>query len=279
MSNSTFRSSWAKAVAKATGVSLPVVGPEPGPVQEPGPERQPSQTSGSQDSLREDTNLVELSENLNNLLGQDAWKLTPATYLNHVTAGTWQAANHLLYVSSIVASAVAQGNGRIIVSMPPRHGKSELLSVGTPQWFLENYSDRHIILTSHTAELSSNFSRRVRDELREREALVTVRIRKDVSKIAHFMTTKGGSLFSAGVGGPITGRGAHLLLVDDFIKTSEEAESVTIRQKINDWFKSVALTRLEPGGTCIILATRWHKHDLIGDLLGGQEPDPEQSFK
>ena len=167
------------------------------------------------------------------ILGPEAWKLTPATYLSHVTAGAWQAAEHLLYISQVVASAVAKGNGRIIVSVPPRHGKSELLSVGTPQWFLENYPNKHVILTSHTAELSSNFSRRVRDELRAREQLLTVRIRKDVSKIAHFMTTKNGSLFSAGVGGPITGRGAHLLLVDDFIKTPEEAESPTILSLIH----------------------------------------------
>lgn len=216
---------------------------------------------------------TDIVSSLQRTLGPDAWKLTPATYLNHVTQGKWVAAPHLLYISSIVASRVAQGNGRIIVSLPPRHGKSEMLSVGTPQWFLENYQDKHVILTSHTAELSTNFSRRVRDEINIRKALLTVRLRPDASKMSHFITTRGGSLFSAGVGGPITGRGAHLLLVDDYLKTSEEAESPTIRGKINDWFKSTALTRLEPGGTCIILATRWHKYDLIGSLLGEQDPN------
>lgn len=216
-----------------------------------------------------------LSQDLLQVLGPDSWKLTPATFGHYTSGGKWVAAEHLLYISSIIAARIAEGNGRLIVSMPPRHGKSELMSVVTPQWFMEKYPDRHVILTSHTAELSTNFSRRVRDELRDkhRAGLLSVELRSDASKMAHFITTRGGSLFSAGVGGPITGRGAHLLIVDDFIKTAEEAESPTIRQKINDWFKSVALTRLEPGGTCIILATRWHKFDLIGELLGEQDDE------
>ena len=212
-------------------------------------------------------------ESLQELLGPDAWKLTPATFLSHVTAGKWIAAPHLQYISVRIASMVAQGGGRLIVSLPPRHGKSELMSVGVPQWFLENYPNKRVILTSHTAELSSDFSRRVRDEIRMREEILTVRVRQDASKVMNFLTEQGGGLISAGVGGPITGRGADLLIVDDYLKSSKDSESATIRRTIDDWFKSTALTRLEPGATCIILATRWHKHDLIGTLLGEQDPE------
>jgi predicted phage terminase large subunit-like protein len=92
-------------------------------------------------------------------------------------------------------------------------------------------------------------------------------MREDVSRVSLFLTQQGGGMMSAGVGGPITGRGAHLLIIDDYIKNFSEAMSETVNESIWNWFTTVAYTRLEPGGSVIILATRWAKNDLIGRIL------------
>ena len=196
-----------------------------------------------------------------------AIKLTPATLAHYRTNGKWIPAEHLLYVSSILAHEISLGDARIIVEMGPRHGKSELISVNTPIWMLEKYPWAEVLLTSYAADFATGFGRRVRDVFlqNEREILST-RIRDDVQQIAHFITTEGGSMVSAGVGGPITGRGAHLLLIDDYIKNWMEATSETTLNAIWDWFRTTAYTRLEPGGSCVILATRWAIKDLIGRL-------------
>lgn len=203
---------------------------------------------------------------------RDAVKLTPATLAHYRTQGKWIPAEHLLYISSIVAHEVSQGDARIIVEIPPRHGKSEEISVHTPIWFLEHFPWAQVILTTYAADLAEGFGRRVRDGFLLDSApggqgLLTTRVRDDVQRINHFITTEGGGMASVGIGGPIVGRGAHLLLVDDYIKNWVEASSDLVLQSIFDWFVSTAYTRLEPGGSCIILATRWALDDLIGRLI------------
>lgn len=96
---------------------------------------------------------------------QNAVKLTPATLAYYRTKGSWIAAEHLLYVSSIIAHEISLGDARIIIECPPRHGKSELVSVNTPIWFLEKFPWASIILTSYAADLSEGFGRRVRGQL------------------------------------------------------------------------------------------------------------------
>lgn len=203
---------------------------------------------------------------------RDAIKLTPATLAHFRTGGKWKPAKHLLYVSQIIAHEVIMGDARIIVEVPPRHGKSEEISVHTPIWFLEHFPWAHVILTTYAADLAEGFGRRVRDSFLLDDAddgqhILNTRIRPDVQRIDNFLTTEGGGMASVGIGGPITGRGAHLLLVDDYVKNWAEASSDLVLQSIYDWFKTTAYTRLEPGGSCIILATRWGVNDLIGRLI------------
>jgi predicted phage terminase large subunit-like protein len=198
---------------------------------------------------------------------QQAVKFSPATLAHYRTAGKWMPAEHLLYVSAILASEIAMGEARIIVEVPPRHGKSELISVHTPIWFLEHFPWASILLTTYAADLATGFGRRVRDAfLQDSGGFLKTRIRDDVQRTDYFLTTEGGGMGSVGVGGPITGRGAHLLLVDDYIKNWAEASSDLVLQAIWDWFITTAYTRLEPGGSCVILATRWVLNDLIGRL-------------
>lgn len=203
---------------------------------------------------------------------QTAIKLTPATLAHYRTMGRWKPAKHLLYVSKVIAHEVAMGDARIIVEMPPRHGKSEECSVHTPIWFLEHFPWAHTILTTYAADLAEGFGRRVRDsfildDTQDGLGILDTRIRPDVQRIDNFITTEGGGMASVGIGGPITGRGAHLLLVDDYVKNWAEASSELVLQSIYDWFKSTAYTRIEPGGSAIILATRWGVNDLIGQLI------------
>ncbi len=200
------------------------------------------------------------------LLSGDGWRLTPATTAIKLSNGWWSPTKHLLYISTIIATAISRGNARIIVSMPPRHGKSELLSVWTPIWYLDHHPDDHVILTSYGSDLATGFGRRVRDTIRERTDILRVRVRHDSSRVDSFLTTGRGGMYSVGIGGPITGRGANLLLVDDYLKNAKDAASETIRNANFDWFISTAFTRLEPQGSVVILATRWNIDDLIGRL-------------
>lgn len=197
------------------------------------------------------------------------WKMTPATFAHKISRGTWIPAPHLRYISLRVAQAIARGNGRIIISAPPRHGKSQLSSIYTPAWVMERYPHYKTILAGYGSELATGFSRQVRDIFQDKDNahLLSTRIRRDSSRVEAFLTEDGGGMYAVGLGGAITGRGANVLLIDDYIKEIKEALSSTYRDYIWNWFVTTAFTRLEPNGTCIIIATRWHSDDLIGRIL------------
>jgi len=201
----------------------------------------------------------------------DAWRAFPDTYAERRSEGRWTPYRHLRVLADVVHDAILRGDGRVIVSMPPRHGKSEFCSYWLPSWYLDLYPERRVILTSYGAELATGFSRRVRDNLRhlgtndiDAEPLTQL---SDSSTASHrFDTTEGGGMIAAGVGGPITGRGGQLLIIDDPVKNWEEAQSPTVRRKVVDWYRSTFYTRAEPGSTVVIIMTRWHEEDLAGFL-------------
>ena len=197
---------------------------------------------------------------------REGWRLTPATFGHKITNGRWIAARHLLYISTIVATEVAKGNARIILCMPARHGKTEFLSINTAAWFLEKWSDKFVMNISYGAELASDSSLRVRDIFQDTDLhhLLRTRIRADKKRVDRWLTPDGGGLTAAGIGGPIAGRGADLMLIDDYCKNAEDSLSETLRKKTWEWFKSTAYTRLEPNASLVILATRWNLNDLIG---------------
>jgi predicted phage terminase large subunit-like protein len=197
------------------------------------------------------------------------WKLTPATFAYKMSRGNWIPKEFLLKVSMRIAQAIARGNGRLIVSWPPRHGKSELITVNTPLWTMENFPGKQIVICSYGADLSTDFGRKIRDMITDpdNEELLDAKLRKDSKRLAKFMMEDKSTLTSVGIGGPITGRGADVLLLDDYIKSIKEAESQVQRDFVYNWFTTTAMSRLEPGATVIIVATRWHKDDLIGRLL------------
>ncbi len=208
----------------------------------------------------------EMTPEVKRLFDGDGWKLTPATLAVKLSHGWWRPAKHLLYASTIIASAIQRGGARIIVSVPPRHGKSELLSVWTPVWFLDRWPDKYVLLTSYGADLAIGFGRRVRDTILDNKDVLNVSLNPNAMRVNSFLTTGRGGMFSVGTGGPITGRGGDLFLIDDYVKNAKDANSETIRKDTLDWFASTAYTRLEPNASIVILATRWNIKDLIGAL-------------
>jgi predicted phage terminase large subunit-like protein len=151
--------------------------------------------------------------------------------------------------------------------MPPRHGKSETCSIWTPAWYLNRWPERHVILASYEADFAAHWGRRTRNVIDEHQDELLVRLSEDSTAANRWHTDAGGSMITAGVGGPITGRGAHLLILDDPHKNAEEAYSTTQQERLWEWWTSTALTRLEPGAAVIVIQTRWHEGDLAGRIL------------
>tara|TARA_R110000850_G_scaffold251227_2_gene376328 strand:+ start:668 stop:2278 length:1611 start_codon:yes stop_codon:yes gene_type:complete len=166
---------------------------------------------------------------------------------------------------------------RLMLFMPPRHGKSTLASIGYPAWHLGRHPDHEFIACSYSGSLSMGFSRKVRQLLREPtyKTAFKTRLDPDSQSAEAWLTTSGGGFVAAGVGGGITGKGAHVLVIDDPVKNREDAESQNNRDSNWDWYTSTAYTRLAPGGGVLVILTRWHDDDLAGRLLkaGGDGGD------
>lgn len=167
---------------------------------------------------------------------------------------------------------------RLMLFMPPRHGKSTLASVAFPAWHLGRHPDHEFISCSYSGSLAMGFSRKVRQLLREPTYKTAFRTRldPDSQSAEAWLTTSSGGYVAAGVGGGITGKGAHVLVIDDPVKNREDAESQNNRDANWDWYTSTAYTRLAPGGGVLVILTRWHDDDLAGRLLkagseGGDE--------
>jgi predicted phage terminase large subunit-like protein len=159
---------------------------------------------------------------------------------------------------------------RLIITFPPRHGKSAIASQIFPAWFLGLHPELSIISASYGAELATDFGRRVRNYVASEMHLKIFPqciIADDSNAVHRFNTTAGGSYFALGSGGAVTGRGGDLIILDDLIKSNEEAGSSAYRRNLQSWFESVLYPRLEPGGRLVIVSTRWHENDLIGWLL------------
>ena len=152
--------------------------------------------------------------------------------------------------------------------MPPRHGKSEYVSKYLPSWFLGKNPDKRVILTSYEASFAASWGRKSRNLLEEHGHGFFQEV-ADSPSAADNWNIKGheGGMSTAGAGGAITGKGAHLAIIDDPIKNAEEASSEVIRNKIWDWYQSTLYTRLEPDGVLILVQTRWHEDDLAGRLI------------
>lgn len=166
--------------------------------------------------------------------------------------------------------AVARGTcKRLIVTCPPRHGKSQLISIEFTTWLLGRAPATKIVLGSYAQDLALAHSKsaRARMQSEEYKEIFPTRIADGEGAANEWKTAEGGMYKAVGVGGGLTGRGADVLLIDDPVKDFKEAHSPTIRENVWQWFWSVAYTRLHPGAAVVILMTRWHDDDLVGRML------------
>ncbi len=206
-----------------------------------------------------------------------SWE-TPLKYAQFANPD-YLAPDHIQRLSELLTAAANEGNARILVLMPPRHGKSEMCSHYFPAWYLLHHPNQPIILASYEADFAARWGRKVRTEIQIHGHERGVYLRGDSGAASRWETTHGGEMVTSGVGGPITGRGAKMLVIDDPVKNAEEAESPTYRERTWEWFLSTAYTRLEPGGSIIVIMTHWDQDDLAGRLLGEGVADKWTTIK
>src|ERR1035437_4922821 len=177
--------------------------------------------------------------------------------------------HHRLIVVKLEASERGEID-RLMIFMPPRHGKSLIGSTLFPAWFLGRHPEWSVIASSYGSELATDFGRRVRNLVSDglfQSIFPGAKLAGDSTAAHRFSLSKGGNYYAVGAGGPITGRGADLLLIDDPIKNREDANSESYRRSLHQWFESTAYTRLQPEGAVVIISTRWHQDDQCGWLL------------
>ncbi|MEM9214063.1 MAG: terminase family protein [Cyanobacteria bacterium P01_F01_bin.150] len=172
----------------------------------------------------------------------------------------------------VVLQRVADGELlRVMCFLPPRHGKSELISRLFSAYYLYRYPEKWVGINSYAASLAYGFSRSARANFRDMGGPLS----EESRAVDNWETTKKGGYWAAGVGGPITGKGFSLGIIDDPLKNAEEANSSTIRDKQKDWYLSTFYTRAEEDAAIVIVQTRWHQDDLSGWLLENEKEEPE----
>jgi len=199
-------------------------------------------------------------------------------FATHVYPG-FKIGPHHRKLSKIFEDVIAGKKKRVIINIAPRHGKSEFSSYLFPAYFLGKYPDKKIIMGTHTAGLSEDFGRRVRNLIESeeyQELYPDTRIADDQKAAGKWSTGAGGQYYAAGVGGALAGRGADLFVIDD--PHSEQDVKSNSRLAFDtawSWFQTGPLQRLMPGGAIIVIMTRWSLLDLTGRLIDYQTRNPD----
>lgn len=188
----------------------------------------------------------------------------------------WQSgAHHRLICDKL--EAVERGEiKRLLIEAPPRHSKSELASRRFPAWYIGKHPDRQIITASYNDLLGTDIGRDVRNIVRDpsfARIFSGVNLAEDSAAAGRWHTNQGGSYLATGVGGTMTGYGAHLAIIDDPIKNREEADSERHRDNVWHWYTSTLYTRLMPGGAIVLMMTRWHEDDLAARVQKSEQWD------
>jgi predicted phage terminase large subunit-like protein len=183
--------------------------------------------------------------------------------------GLVPARHHELLINRLQDVADRQCD-RLMVQMPPGSAKSTYGSVLFPAWFLARNRKAQVIAVAHTASLAGYFGQGVRRVIEEHAGWLGVGIAKDSKASSRFMLDGGAEYFATGVRGPITGRRADLILIDDPVKSWAEAESSVARDALFDWYRGELSARLKPGGRIVLIMTRWHEDDLAGRLQASE---------
>ncbi len=198
--------------------------------------------------------------------------LNPAMYMSHATNGRYKVWPYLFYLSEAIRETICKPYGRLIINMPPRHGKSKLSSVYTPAWYLSLFPDRRIVLCSYAQSIAADFGGETRDAiLPEWEG--GPRLSKKKKGETNWKTTAGGGMVSAGAGGPIAGRGFNVGIIDDPYENFEQAQSEAYNRALRHWYETTFTLRSEPDASVILIEHRWLEDDLVGWLLERDGPE------
>src|SRR6185437_2201414 len=186
--------------------------------------------------------------------------------------GQVPAAHHRLLMAAL--ESLARGTTRrLMVQMPPGAAKSTYASILFPAWWFARRPESSVIAACHTLSLAEHFGRTLRGLIAEHAARLGYALEPGNRAARRFATSTGGQYFATGVTGPIIGRRADLILIDDPIKSQAEADSRVHRERLREWFRADLSTRLKPAGRIALIMTRWHPDDLAGRLLDLAESD------
>ena len=220
------------------------------------------------DSMRE---ILLLQERLDNLDKQEEVQDSFLDYIHYIWPEFIQGNHHKIFADKL--TQIAKGEiKRLIINMPPRHTKSEFASVYFPSWVMGLKPNMKIMQTTHTSELSVRFGRKVRNLMDSEEykaIFPRVTLSADSKSAGRWETNRGGEYFAAGLGGAITGRGADLLIIDD-PHSEQDALSPSALDSAYEWYTSGPRQRLQPGGSIVIVMTRWSTNDLTAQFLKRQ---------
>ena len=209
--------------------------------------------------------LVDLKQEMERRLAARAEFIPFVTY----TKPDYQAARHHHLMAGYLEAVLRGELDRLVFTLPPRHGKSELVTRRFPAWFLGLQPDKFVISASYNDELATDFGREVRqivDSQEYRNLFPNVQLRPDSRAANRWNTSNGGAYFAAGIREGITGRGMHLGIIDDPVKDMEEALSAAAQERIWRWYKTAFRTRMMPNAAIVIAMTRWVKNDLVGRI-------------
>lgn len=184
--------------------------------------------------------------------------------------GQQPAKHHLLLITELEFIASGRSD-RLMLLLPPGSGKSTYASVLFPVWWFTQHPRSAIFAAAHTANLAAHFGRRARNLIAEHATHLGFSLARDARAATNWSTDQDGDYHAVGVGGPIAGRRADLLLIDDPVKSQRQAYSFAIREQVWEWYRTDLTPRLKPGGRVVLIMTRWHPDDLSGRLLVEQQ--------
>ncbi|MFF0741545.1 terminase large subunit domain-containing protein [Streptomyces sp. NPDC004111] len=196
---------------------------------------------------------------------------SPGSMASVLTDGREMQAPHLAKIDAAFERVAAGKPTKLLLTMPPRHGKSRRAARWAPLWYLRRRPEHRVMIASYSSDLADDHGRWIRDAILNYSPQLGISLRPGSSAANRFdlAGTEGGAVM-AGVGGGLTGKGAHLAVVDDPIKDAAEASSLTMRKRLWEWWQAVLLTRIEPGGSVILIQTRWDEDDLAGRVLADE---------
>jgi predicted phage terminase large subunit-like protein len=230
-----------------------------------------------QEALSAAQRLMRVKEARTDFLKYCQYMLPDPTDVDDPEATLFEIAPHHKLFADILMKVERGELQRVAISVPPRHGKSEMFTRLFSSWFAGKDPSRQVMLVGYSQEFAENeFGRKIKPVMetqRYKQVFPRATLRDGSKSVKNMMFDAGGMIASIGAGAALTGRGGDLIVIDDPISNSEDANSDTFRQKLWEWFTTTAFSRLMPGGRIVVIHTRWSEDDLIGRLCDPSHPE------